>query len=168
MTALNYGIGDLQQFGFSGFVRIGLLKTTGYAVIPKRPGVYVVVRDSCSPPLFLSVSIGGHFKGKDPTVTVGELTKNWVDGTPVVYIGKAGGGTSSATLYSRLRQYLEFGKGRDIGHWGGRYIWQLTDSDDLLLAWKPLVVEDAREVERALIQKFEMRYGKVPFANLAR
>lgn len=38
----------------------------------------------------------------------------------MVYIGKAG-----TTLRKRLNQYLKFGNRQNIGHWGGRYIWQI-------------------------------------------
>lgn len=164
---IDFTISGLQQYGFTGFVRIGQLKAEGYGIIPKHPGLYVVIRDANAPPQFLSNSIGGHFKGRDPSVPEIMLQMSWVDATSVVYIGKAGGGTSAATLYSRLKEYLDFGKGKNVGHWGGRYIWQLVDSDDLQLAWKPLDIEDAREVEQALIRNFELCYGKV-FANLAR
>ena len=65
---------------------------------------------------------GEFFKGKNPNVVLDELKKNWIDDTLVVYIGKAGGGNSKATLKSRLRQYFGFGQGKSIGHWGGRLI----------------------------------------------
>lgn len=71
-------------------------------------------------PEFLSHGTGGFFKGKDPNVSITELETNWVENTCVVYIGKAG-----TTLQKRLNQYLKFGNGQNIGHWGGRYIWQI-------------------------------------------
>lgn len=90
-----------------------------------------------------------------------------MDDTIVVYIGKAGTATAQATLYSRLGQYLKFGQGENIGHYGGRYIWQLEDSHNLLVCWKKLPDNDPREVERKLIESFKLQYnGKRPFANL--
>ena len=110
-------------------------------------------------PSFLSVSLGGRFKGKDPTVSSRELCENWVTGTPVVYIGKA------TSLRARLRQYRDFGNGKPVGHWGGRYIWQLADAAELLVAWKPTAGEP-RTIEAEMIAAFVQQFGKRPFANL--
>ena len=93
--------------------------------IPKMKGVYLVLNLDNKPPEFSQVGTGGHFKGKNPNVSVGELKSNWVDKTIIVYIGKAGKDGSSATLQSRLRQYFGFGQGGNVGHYGGRLIWQL-------------------------------------------
>jgi len=96
------------------------------------------------------------------------LRANWVEGTPVVYIGKAGDPGSAATLRSRLGQYFKFGAGRNIGHWGGRYIWQLADAQDLIVCWLPLPHGLPSETETQLIQQFRNKYGTRPFANLAK
>ena len=132
-----------------------------------RKGVYVVLRESESSPQFLSEGTGGFFKGKNPNVSIAELKANWVEGTHVIYIGKAGGADSSATLQKRLGQYLRFGQGANIGHWGGRYIWQLADSRDLVVCWKTLTNEEPREIEHQMIADFKaVHAGKRPFANL--
>lgn len=115
-----------------------LKKPSGCSVIPNEMGVYVIVRESTVPPVFLERSIGGYFKGKDPTLPVDELRRNWISNMHVIYIGKAGGLSSAATLRSRLKQYMDFGCGKPIGHQGGRMIWQLADSDELIVGWKPL------------------------------
>lgn len=99
-------------------------------------------------------------------VSIAELEANWVEGTSVVYIGKAGGVGSSATLQKRISQYIRFGQGANVGHWGGRYIWQLADSRDLVVCWKILTNEEPREVERLMIADFiDVHGGKRPFAN---
>lgn len=85
----------------------------------------------------------------------------------MVYIGKAGGPGKNATLRSRMRQYMRFGQGEALGHCGGRYIWQLSDSRDLVVCWKPTTGEDPRDVERELIDEFKAIYGRHPFVNLA-
>jgi len=159
---------DLEEFGFTGFVRVSYLRKRGYSSIPARMGVYLVVRESMKPPLFLQRSVGGCFHGKDPTVPIDSLRQNWVDGAYVVYIGKAGSLGSVATLRSRLSMYIRFGMGIPAAHYGGRLIWQLAECDELVLAWKPLSAEDPRKVEQGLIQEFQRAYGKMPFANLAK
>ncbi len=71
---------------------------------------------------FLDTNPGGRFKEQDPTVPIEVLSANWVPSSQVVYIGKAN------VADRRLRQFARFGAGERIGHWGGRYIWQLLDS----------------------------------------
>ncbi|MBW8002734.1 MAG: hypothetical protein FVQ80_12050 [Planctomycetes bacterium] len=156
----------LEEYGFEGFVGISYLKENGCGDIPKEMGVYVVIRESSDNVCFLEESIGGHFKGKNPTVSISELEDNWIDGAYVINIGKAGGTDIKATLFSRINQYIKFGKGKNIGHRGGRYIWQLKDSDELLIAWKPLDDEEPEDVESELINDFRKQYGERPFANL--
>ena len=60
------------------------------------------------------------------------------------------------------------GGGKPIGHWGGRYIWQLEGADELVVCWKPTADSAPREEERALLAQFIEMYGRLPFANLAR
>lgn len=157
---------DLRKAGFSGFHPIRDLQASRCADAPRSAGVYMIVRQSGASPSFLQTSCGGHFKGRNPTVPAEVLRANWVDGTVVVYIGKAGGGTSNATLQKRLDSYMRFGTGAPVGHWGGRYIWQLSDSEDLLVCWVAPAGEDAIQLETRLIQEFARQHGKRPFANL--
>ena len=153
---------------FEGFKTMGELMNGARTQIPAQKGVYVVLRENESAPQFLTEGTGGFFKGQNPNVSLSELKDNWVDDAQVVYIGKAGGANSSATLQKRLGQYLRFGQGANIGHWGGRYIWQLADSKDLVVCWRTLPDdEDPREVERQMIEDFKTAHGgKRPFANL--
>ena len=157
----------LEALGFEGFRAMGELMNGVKSVIPAQMGVYVVLHEDNTEPIFVSKGTGGFFKGKNPNVAISELQDNWVEGTSIVYIGKAGGAGSSATLNKRLGQYLRFGQGANIGHWGGRYIWQLADSRDLVVCWKTLTDLDPREVERQMIAEFKATHaGKRPFANL--
>lgn len=159
---MNYRtIEHLKETGFVGFVPVAELWDGALRMIPDVPGVYVVCRVSDEAPVFLETGTGGHFKGKDPNVAVEELAANWVDGTPVVYIGKA------TSLRKRISQYIRFGQGKPVGHWGGRYIWQLADASELLFCWRE-VDGDPDAVETELICAFREAYGSRPFANLSK
>ena len=151
---------QLKDEGFEGFISVKDLKEDfKNGRVPKEEGVYQILRMSSTPPTFLQKGTGGYFKGKEPNVSIDELRSNWVADEPVVYIGKA------SELYKRIRQYMQFGSGKAVGHFGGRYIWQLSDSDGLIVCWK--CVSESRSVEAAMIEGFKNSHnGKRPFANL--
>ncbi len=152
-------IDEIKKAGFIGFKKMSELFLDS-SMLPDNNGVYLVLNVDNKPGEFLTVGSGGHFKGKDPNISLADLKSNWVDNTNVVYIGKA------TSLRSRLRQYFSFGQGKNIGHYGGRLIWQIKYSKDLVVCWKSLTT-DPREFEADLIQQFVKTYGCRPFANLA-
>lgn len=156
---------DIKDAGFSGFKTVMELINNN-SLIPTVRGVYFVLHTQQKKPGFLPIGTGGFFKEKDPNVSIAELESNWVENTAVIYIGKAGGGKSKATLRSRLNQYLQFGQGAKVGHWGGRLIWQIIDAQELVICWKPLPTGDPELLEKELIQKFQSIYSKRPLANL--
>lgn len=152
-------IENYRKDGFTGFVPVSKLRSAA-SLLPDSGGVYIVVRDSDSSPEFLANGTGGFFKGKNPNVGLEELESNYVAGSKVVYIGKA------TSLKKRVSQLLRFGAGSAVGHWGGRYLWQLADSDNLLIAWKTTPSTDPRAEEIKMLEEFVSRHGKLPFANL--
>jgi len=151
---------SLANVGFVGFRPIKECRRD-YVGFPKVPGVYVIIRRTKTRPEFLPVGSGGHFKKKDPNVSTTELSDNWVNNANVVYIGM-----TTKTLHKRLSDYLDFGQGEDVGHWGGRYIWQLRDHEELLVCWKEMPKGSPKDYERELILDFKKKYGERPFANL--
>lgn len=159
-------IEEIKQQGFVGFIRMGELFMDQSRIMEKQ-GVYMVLYTETGIPNFINPGTGGFFKGENPNVSEEVLMANWVKDTIVIYIGKAGGSGIEATLKKRLRQYLRFGQGANVGHFGGRLIWQIKNSRNLLVCWKPLASEEPRDVETRLIQEFTLQYGKKPFANLA-
>jgi hypothetical protein len=156
---------DIKRNGFVGFKTMRELFADS-SQLPAAKGGYLILRIDTTSISFLPIGSGGHFKGKDPNVPIEVLKSNWIDNAPVVYIGKAGSDSGKATLKSRLKQYFGFGQGKNIGHWGGRLIWQLNDSSDLVVCWKALPNSDPRAEESQLIKAFVSQFGNRPFANL--
>jgi hypothetical protein len=151
----------LEASGFEGFVTFDALRRGEIKIVPRTGGVYVVLREGDHQPVFLRKSVGGHFKGQDPTVELSALEANWIEVAETIYIGKGD------DLRRRLREYMNFGAGRPVGHRGGRYIWQLSGSGRLLVAWRA-TRGVPREVEIGLMREFRLTHGgRLPFANLA-
>lgn len=155
----------IKKSGFEGFLTFGELRKND-SIIPPIKGVYLILYLKKERPEFVTAGTGGFFKGKNPNVPLDKLQAKWLDGMTTIYIGKAGG-KSKATLHRRLRQYVEFGGGKPVGHWGGRYIWQLRDAENLVVCWKTLEGDvDPEVVETSLLQEFKEKYKVLPFANL--
>ncbi len=129
--------------------------------IPASPGVYLVLRDGTSFPKFRTPGTGGYFKGKNPNVPISRLREEWVAGAIVVYVGQTG------NLWRRIGQLIQFGQGADIGHWGGRLMWQLAQAEELQVCWKKVVDKKPVTVKNDILEQFKSKYGgKRPFANL--
>jgi hypothetical protein len=158
-------VDSIRKEGFSGFRTIAQL-WEDYSVIPNQQGIYVIIQPSEDHPIFLEEGVGGFHKGRNPNVAIDKLSSRWVPGCKILYFGKAGGSSLNATLRSRLQQYLEFGKGKPQGHYGGRLIWQLKHHPELVVAWKALPDAEPRLEEARLIEAVRSHYGRLPFANL--
>jgi hypothetical protein len=152
----------LRAAGFEGFVTFAALLDGELGSVPRAPGVYVVLRMGSGTPTFLDTSCGGHFKCRDPSELPDVLRTKWIENCSAVYIGKGD------QLRRRLREYAKFGQGEPIGHWGGRYIWQLADATEFVVAWREVRTgQTAREAEAELVSAFKRKFGRLPFANIA-
>lgn len=137
--------------------------------VPKKPGIYVVIGNYSDMPDFLKKGTGPefHFKsGKAPqpmNYPLNNLERKWVYDTGILYIGK-----TDRTLQKRITEYMRFGQGEDIAHRGGRSIWQLPNSDNLIIGWKVIDEPSIPEkVEKALLKEFKEKHNnQLPFANL--
>jgi hypothetical protein len=150
----------LRKAGFRGFLPVRDLLARS-AEIPAAPGVYVYLRESADPPVFLERSSAGWFKGLDPTIGLEELRARWIPGSPVVYVGESG------NLRERLLLRARFAAGRAVGARGGRALWQLEDAQALVVAWRPARKgQSTKELERSLLDAFRLECNRPPFANL--
>ena len=152
-------IDELKLAGFIGFKTIKELELNN-SIIPIENGVYLVLNINKKKVEFQEIGSGGFFKGIDPNVSISILEENWVDNTIVLYIGKAN------SLKKRLIQYIQFGNGRNVGHYGGRYIWQIRNCKTLVVCWKILKNDNPKSIESDLIKEYKRIYIKRPFANL--
>jgi hypothetical protein len=150
----------LRDRGFVGFTAIRAFARPEPPELPTASGVYVVIRPLVGAPAFLASSRGGWWKGKDPTVPVERLEREWVPDTPTLYLGKA------KSLRERIGELLQFSDGLPVRHWGGRLLWQLGGAQDFLLGWRE--EPDYAGVETDLIGEFLREFGRLPFANLKR
>jgi len=156
----------LRTDGFDGFVSIGDIRLRR-ATVSSLPGVYVVYRTAIDQIKYLDRSTGGWFKGRNPSVPIEALIAAWVDDAYVLYIGKAdAGGSGRRGIKTRFDEYLRFGMGEPIGHWGGRYLWQIDGTDELMVCFKPCA--EPRDEEKRLLDLFRAEYRSLPFANLRR
>ena len=155
---------DLRLRGFGGFAPVSVLRDRA-APAPQSSGVYAVLRVDHRSPRFLELNPGSHFQRKDPTVSVGRLREEWVDGAHTLYIGGA------QDLCDRIRLLIEFshaGPDRSVSHWGGRFLWQVAASDEFEVVWETTPSDQFRLLEQRLVDEFANGWGQLPFANLRR
>jgi hypothetical protein len=96
----------------------------------------------------------------------GDVFMAEVERGAVRYVGKATADSQRRRhLRKRLAELIDFGAGRPIGHRGGRYLWQIEDSDGFLVAWRQDGNPAAAENE--VLRTFAGTHGSFPFANIA-
>jgi hypothetical protein len=158
---INRSLAELKSVGFEGFRRIGDLFLSCFDV-PDASGIYLVLYLNEDHPKFVSEGVGGFFKGRNPNVSEFKLEENWVNDTIVIYIGQ-----TEDSLNRRITRYMDFGKGKPVGHYGGRYIWQIQDYCSLVVGWKACPEGfDSRKIEGEFMRRFKRIHGRLPFANL--
>lgn len=157
--------------GFTGFKTVAELREDR-SCLPRTKGVYIVLYLMGGRPDLLKRGSGGRFKGVDKNADIEFLFRRWVDGTIVVYIGKAGvrgksDKDSRATLHRRVGRFIDYGSGQNVSHQGGCYVWQIDGSENLVFCWKclPGADTDPEGVECKYLTEFKTHFGRLPFAN---
>lgn len=157
---------DLAAEGYVGFLTVGQLHRSGCFEVPDECGVYVVLRRGEAPHAILRRSQAPAWRGEDPTRPVEELAARWIDGTALLYVNAAPGAGVRHRLRQRLKRMLRFGHGSVVGHWSGRFLWQLGESSRLVLAWRPCTDAEApRAIAQEILRRFEAVHHARPFAN---
>lgn len=154
----------LRADGFAWFRPLARLEINR---VPQAPGIFAVLKPEGFEPRFLAKSTAGVFKKKDPSLREAALAAEWIDDADVLYLGKAGPGSKgNRGLRRQIQEFVDFGKGKPPGHWDGRLIWQLADSQSLVIAWKELPAAEVNPAEAKYHADFRELYGRLPFANL--
>jgi hypothetical protein len=157
-------IDQISIAGFSDPTTVAELRMTRCANVPSHTGIYLIERDAEGAPKFRIPSTGGWFNGLDPDYPPDIIQANWVVGGHIVYVGKAAG---LVGLRRRLRQFIDFGCGKPVPHRGGRLLWHLQDSDELLVRWRTCAPHEAERAETTAITDFKRSHrGLRPFANM--
>ena len=128
-------------------------------------GIYLVIwewkdRRWKDRPEFLNPGTGGYFQRKDPNVSIDKLKNDWVEDALIIYVGRSG------NLQERIELLIRFGCGENnIGHHGGRLMWQIKDAEDLKVCWKVMADDKQENEKEQLLAEFKQAHGKWPFAN---
>jgi hypothetical protein len=123
----------LLSVGFGGFLPFIGLNIEG---LPKRRGVYVILREARDRPTFIRANVITRRSAYD----VDLLEAKWLDGQGIVYIGSA---EPVDGLRGRLGGYSK----QSSSHTGGRASWQLSDAAELVVAWAEAPEHSAVAVE---------------------
>lgn len=150
-------IDDLKTQGFEGFISVFELKKSTN-VVPKKEGIYLVLRLENEEPEFLIENPAGHYNG-NPTVDIAILKSKWIPNCPILYVGE------SSDLNKRISLLMEFSNGQSVRHWGGRYMWQIRGSENYLICW--CLTNNHENAKKEFIKNFKAQHNnKKPFANI--
>ena len=161
---MGYSIADLKGYGFIGFVPFRTWTKRLVLDVDGRDseGVYVIARESVELPAFIEER---HHKPRPIVRTAQEAAARWVDGEQVLYFGKAPLRKRPKGLANRLAEYHAHGFGSGAQHYGGKLIWQLANTDELIVGWKGLGAGESAAIESGLIKGFALLHGVQPYAN---
>ena len=79
-------IGAIEKYGFLGFKKLSDVFNNNSS-IPDIKGIYMILYTDPNTPEFLITGTGGHFKGRNPNISMQALKYNWIEDT--IYINKS-------------------------------------------------------------------------------
>ena len=100
VAAVTHSTSRTPRTRLAGFLPLTELAASRYATVPLESGAYVVVRPRAARRPFVERGGGGCWKGRDPTVPVERLEREWVYGAESVYSGKAPASASESACSS--------------------------------------------------------------------
>lgn len=110
----SWDLEGLKGIGFQGFKKlVGLRKS----YLPADKGIYVVLRATTAPPVFLPKTASMSIAAKKSNYSIEVLENAWVSGASVVYIGKT---EAAGGLAERVHAFAT----KSASHSGGRALWQ--------------------------------------------
>jgi hypothetical protein len=156
----------LQKIGFRGFYTIADL-TNKLDYVPNNKGVFVVLNLYKTKGEFLEKGTGAVFKGRNPNAEIKKLQLRWREDAIVLCISQAGSDFEATTLRRQIKRFIMFGNGQPTGSFFcGRYIWQISNAKELVIAW--IVLPDERKCSELcfkLKNEFVIMYRQTPFAS---
>ena len=155
----------LEKRGFEGFCSIKDLRNAwSMHHPPPHKGVYLVIWDRKDRPEFIDPGTGGYFQDKEPNVSIDKLENHWVEDALIIYVGANKEG-KKGNLKDRIELLLLFGDGENVGHYGGRLMWQIKDAEELKICWKDVADDKQEEEGKQMLAEFKQAHGKLPFAS---
>ncbi|MDB5101079.1 MAG: hypothetical protein JWM80_5500 [Cyanobacteria bacterium RYN_339] len=149
---------EILDAGMRGLFTVPQLVDGQVTTAPEAPGLYAVWRIAETLPRFARTSTAGRHQGRDPTLSQEDLLARWVPDAALLYVAK------TANIRTRIRLLMDFAVGKPVAHWDGRALWQLSDADDLLVAWR--TVDPPNPALADLLARFEATHNRPrPFAN---
>lgn len=139
-------------------VTLGELIRLNCSNIPEEPGVYWILSPEGFSIRFHQMPY--HPKCKLYPVELLQAKLTNCNDKQILYIGKAQG---KKGLRQRVRQYMNYGQGKSNIHQGGRAVWQIEDSEFLLLGYEVCHHADVRE--RQLLSEYRAQNFFYPLAN---
>lgn len=155
----------LKNFNFLG--KIKDLKSGGFIWDRglSAAGVYLIVYEGKETPQFIIPGCGPEkYRDREVNTIKDKLEENWIClgfNRNIVYIGES---ESKGGVGARVKEHMKFGNGEEANAYGGRYIWQIKDHDNLLVFWKKS--NNPKREKKLILKDFKDKYGKLPFANL--